>query len=152
MMIVEWSGMCVYKAKKTWISISMGDFAADCPQSDATCLVSNMDKRVTLAEMRLELETQPSSIATTSHHHHQPPPRHVSPTQQHIRHHQAHCVQHGQASPKLHARGSCARMRACRQMVDAGRRQTVAGGAGLLGEGVGGRTGTWHVHRALRAY
>ena len=26
------------------------DFAADCPQSDATCLVSNMDKRGTLAE------------------------------------------------------------------------------------------------------
>ena len=74
MWMVEWCGMCVCKARERLGSTSTGDFAADCPQSDATCLVSNMDKRGTLAEMRLELKPQPSSIATTSHCYHQSPP------------------------------------------------------------------------------
>ena len=65
--------MCVCKARERLGSTSTGDFAADCPQSDATCLVSNMDKRGTLAETRLELEPQPSSVATTTLRYHQPP-------------------------------------------------------------------------------
>ena len=48
--MVEWHGMCVCKARERLVSTSAGDFAADCPQSDTTCLVSNMDKRGTLAE------------------------------------------------------------------------------------------------------
>ena len=49
--MMEWRGMCVCKDRERLGSTSVGDFAADCPQSDATCLVSNMDKRGTLAEM-----------------------------------------------------------------------------------------------------
>ena len=71
--MVEWRGMCVCKARERLGSTSAGDFAADCPQSDATCLVSNMDKRGTLAETRLELEPQPSSMPTTTLRYHQPP-------------------------------------------------------------------------------
>ena len=65
--------MCICKARERLGSTSAGDFAADCPQSDVTCLVSNMDKRGTLAETRLELEPQPSSVATTTLRYHQPP-------------------------------------------------------------------------------
>ena len=65
--------MCVCKARERLGSTSAGDFAADCPQSDATCLVSNMDKRGTLAETRPELEPQPSSVPTTTLRYHQPP-------------------------------------------------------------------------------
>ena len=72
--MVEWHGMCVCKARERLGSTFMGDFAADCPQSDVTCLVSNTDKRGTLAEMQLELKPQPSSVTTTSLHYHQSPP------------------------------------------------------------------------------
>ena len=49
--MVKWHGMCVCKARERLGSTSVGDFAADCSQSDVTCLVSNIDKRETLAEM-----------------------------------------------------------------------------------------------------
>ena len=44
-MMIGWCGICGYKARETWVSTSMGDFAADCPQLDATCLVSMWIKR-----------------------------------------------------------------------------------------------------------
>ena len=44
-MMIGWCGICGYKARGAWVSTSMGDFAADCPQSDMTCLVSMWIKR-----------------------------------------------------------------------------------------------------------